>query len=65
MLNQSPKNAAQQVAPGKSPGESWLEFVHRRVSSMPFGEVQIVIHDSKVVQIAITQKTRLTEDHAR
>ncbi|MEP6670815.1 MAG: YezD family protein [Chthoniobacter sp.] len=36
----------------------WLTVVSDKVKSMRFGVVQIVIHDSKVVQIERTERTR-------
>jgi len=36
----------------------WLSLVAEKVKSMRFGVVQIVIHDSKVVQIERTERTR-------
>ena len=37
----------------------WLRLVCEQVASMRFGVVQIVIHDSRVVQIERTEKLRL------
>ena len=39
--------------------ENWLETVRSQVASLRFGVVQIVIHDSQVVQIERTEKVRL------
>jgi len=36
----------------------WLSVVSEKVKSMRYGVVQIVIHDSKVVQIERTERTR-------
>jgi hypothetical protein len=38
---------------------AWLSLVRQKVESLHFGVVQIVVHDSKVVQIESTEKTRL------
>jgi hypothetical protein len=38
---------------------AWLEVVQKKVESLRFGVVQIVVHDSRVVQIERTEKTRL------
>jgi len=43
----------------------WLKIVQDRVRSIPFGEVQIVIQDSKVVQIDATEKKRLNRSGSR
>ena len=58
MLKSFIKKHEPAVAPGKPSEESWLEIVQDRVRSIPFGEVQIVIQDSKVVQIDATEKKR-------
>jgi hypothetical protein len=39
--------------------ETWLETVRKQVASLRFGVVQIVVHDSQVVQIERTEKVRL------
>jgi len=39
--------------------ESWLDIVRRQVGSLDFGVVQIVVHDTRVVQIERTEKIRL------
>jgi hypothetical protein len=38
---------------------AWLGLVREKVGTLKFGVVQIVVHDSKVVQIERTEKTRL------
>ena len=40
----------------------WLELVQRQVSGVRCGVVQIVIHDSRVVQIERTEKVRLDKE---
>ena len=53
-------------APGEATGATdeptsaapWLAVVSDKVKSMRYGVVQIVIHDSKVVQIERTERTR-------
>lgn len=44
--------------------DRWLEIVEAQVSGLKFGVVQIVVHESKVVQIEKTEKVRLTEGSA-
>ena len=39
--------------------EQWLSLVKEQVRSLHYGVVQIVVHDSKVVQIDRTEKLRL------
>jgi hypothetical protein len=38
---------------------SWVRLVQGQVEAMRFGVVQIVVHDSRVVQIERTEKLRL------
>jgi hypothetical protein len=38
---------------------NWLEVVRRQVDSLKFGAVEIVVHDSRVVQIETTERLRL------
>jgi hypothetical protein len=42
---------------------SWLELVRKQVVSLRFGIVQILVHDSRVVQIERTEKIRLDHPH--
>lgn len=44
--------------------EGWLDAVRGQVKSLRFGIVQIVVHDSRVVQIEKTEKIRLEESEA-
>jgi hypothetical protein len=39
--------------------EKWLGLVRDQLRSLRYGVVQIVVHDSKVVQIDRTEKLRL------
>jgi len=41
------------------PSLDWLELVQRQVGSLRFGVVQIVVHESRVVQIERTEKVSL------
>ncbi len=43
---------------------SWQKIVESHVDSLRFGVVQIVVHDSRVVQIERTEKVRLTSSEA-
>ncbi len=40
---------------------AWLEVVVAKVKDLRFGTVQIVVQDSRVVQIERTEKTRLEQ----
>jgi hypothetical protein len=44
---------------------SWLRLVQGQVEAMRFGVVQIVVHDSRVVQIERTEKLRLDKSEAQ
>jgi hypothetical protein len=37
----------------------WLDLVHRQVTSLRYGVVQIVVHDGHVTQIDKTERLRL------
>jgi hypothetical protein len=42
------------------PGDSkWLDLVVQHVKSLRFGVVEIVVHDSRVIQIEKTERVRL------
>ncbi len=47
------------MATVSKPAPSWLSIVQEQIESLRFGEVQITVHDSKVVQIQRTEKLRL------
>jgi hypothetical protein len=44
---------------GMASQRDWLVTVREQVNSLRFGVVQIVIHDSRVVQIEKTERVRL------
>jgi hypothetical protein len=44
--------------------DGWLKAVRSQVNSVRFGVVQIVIHDSRVVQIERTEKIRFDKSEA-
>lgn len=60
----SNRNAGQAAADASQPLEEtaaaapWVAVVTEKVKSMRYGIVQIVVHDSKVVQIERTERTR-------
>ena len=54
------------VEPNERPEEhlpDWAMLVRRHVSSLRFGVVQIVVHDSKVTQIDKTERVRLEKNN--
>ena len=44
--------------PDQAERDRWLNLVHAQVESLRFGVVQIVVHDSRVVQIDRTERLR-------
>ena len=51
-----------ETAAGISPAAaapSWQEIVARKVESLRFGVVQIIVYDSQVVQIERTERVRI------
>ena len=44
---------------------SWVRLVQGQVEAMRFGVVQIVVHDSRVVQIERTEKLRLDKSEPK
>jgi hypothetical protein len=41
--------------------EPWLDIVRRKVGTLRFGSVQIVVHEGRVTQVESTEKTRLSD----
>jgi len=60
-MSQDHQDAMRPRASGGLP--AWLDIVQKEVGSLRFGVVQIVVHDSEVVQIERTEKIRF--DNAR
>ena len=51
---------AYEVLKAKSSDElKWLDLVIQHVSSLRYGVVEIVVHDSRVIQIEKTERVRL------
>lgn len=44
-----------------SADQNWQEIVRQHVESLRFGTVEIIIHDSRVIQIEKTERVRLTK----
>ena len=44
---------------------NWLEIVREQVSSLKYGVVEIVVHDSQVTQIEKTERLRLDKPSSR
>jgi len=43
----------------------WLDLVVQRVKSLRYGVVEIVVHDSRVIQIEKTERVRLDKGESR
>jgi len=54
----TPQNENENGIASQSGSEEWLTVVRRQVGSLRFGVVQVVVHDSRVVQIEKTEKIR-------
>jgi hypothetical protein len=46
-------------APGAAEDLKWLEIVRQHVASLQYGVVEIIVHDSRVIQIEKTERFRL------
>jgi hypothetical protein len=54
---------ASQAIKSKSSDElKWLELVIQHVGSLRYGVVEIVVHDSRVIQIEKTERVRLDKN---
>jgi len=52
------------LAAGEKEGSKWLELVIQQVGSLRYGVVEIVVHDSRVIQIEKTERLRLDKPTA-
>jgi len=43
------------------PSEDWLAIVREKTRGLKYGVVQIVVHDSRVVQIERTERIRIEQ----
>jgi hypothetical protein len=55
----------QQKVPVIGDDAKWLELVVHNVKSLRFGVVEIVVHDSRVIQIEKTERVRLDKTETR
>ncbi len=47
-------------APAPKPGEATLALIQETLGRLRFGEVRLTVHDGRLVQIDVTERTRLT-----
>jgi hypothetical protein len=57
----SPPPADANVPPSadKKPTPPWLQWLEPRLQTLRFGSVQLTVHDGRVTQIDLTERTRL------
>jgi len=55
----------QKVPVGGTGDLKWLELVVQHVKSLRYGVVEIVVHDSRVIQIEKTERVRLDRNENR
>lgn len=56
----------QQKVPSAAQGDlKWLELVVQHVKSLRYGVVEIVVHDSRVIQIEKTERVRFDKNENR
>jgi hypothetical protein len=49
----------QEISAGSSDDSKWLALVAKQVKSLRYGVVEIVVQDSRVVQLERTERLRL------
>jgi len=55
----------QKTSVGPASDSKWLELVVQHVKSLRYGVVEIVVHDSRVIQIEKTERVRLDKTENR
>jgi len=58
-------SSPQQKVPVNATEAKWLELVVQHVESLQYGVVEIVVHDSRVIQIEKTERVRLDRAESR
>ena len=46
-------------------GGDWQEIIVRHLESLKYGSVEIIIHDSRIVQLEITERFRFVDPPLR
>jgi hypothetical protein len=57
----SSRPAEEETKPVTDDSEAWLALVAEKVKTMRFGVLQITVHDSRIVQIERTERTRFEQ----
>ena len=39
----------------------WIDVVEQRIKNLQYGSIQIVVHNSRVVEVDVIEKARLAE----
>ncbi len=54
------------IETSQPPGElpEWVELVRRHVGSLRYGSVEIIVHDSRVIQIEKIERVRLEKSNS-
>jgi hypothetical protein len=42
-------------------GGDWQEIIRRHVQALDYGSVRIIVHDSRIVQVEITERLRFKD----
>ncbi|HEX9046892.1 MAG TPA: YezD family protein [Verrucomicrobiae bacterium] len=50
---------------GRASDLKWVDLVTQQVTSLRFGVVEIVVHDSRVIQIEKTERLRFDKNENR
>lgn len=45
--------------------EGWISLIERKVNGLRFGAVQVTIHEGKVTQVEVTEKTRFQQERVQ
>jgi hypothetical protein len=48
-----------------APAADWLELVRRSTADLRFGSVQITVHEGRVTQVEVVQRTRFWGEGAK
>lgn len=57
-MSSIPPVASEIPAPAE-PSPSWLRWLLPKLQSLRFGSVHLVVHDGRVTQVELTERTRL------
>lgn len=60
----SPRAATDDPKLAQDDSEAWLALVAEKVKTMRFGIVQITVHESRIVQVERTERTRFEAPRA-